>query len=171
MASAVGLQNADLVLLEILRQPMGQWVPVPRRQRARLSRLVALGLAEASSKRLAGRDRNTVRTGRVTHTGRDLLLGWLDRNAITPTAGAVRFGLSERQRFGYEVIRRSIARTGIAPSVREIQAAMGLTSTSAVIRMLDDLEARGWIQREPRKSRSIRLVDENAGRPMPRMAS
>ncbi len=171
MGSVVGLQNADLVLLETLRQPMGQWVPVPRRERARLSRLVALGLAEASSKRLAGSDRKTIRTGRVTHAGRDLLLDWLGRNAVTPQGGAVRFGLSARQRFGYEVIRRSISRTGIAPSVREIQEAMGLTSTSAVIRMLDDLESRGWIQREPHRSRSIRLVDESAGCPVPRMAS
>ena len=47
---------------------------------------------------------------------------------------------------------------GIPPSVREIGAAVGLSSTSSVQANLDALEQAGYIQRDPLKKRTIRIM-------------
>ena len=52
---------------------------------------------------------------------------------------------------------------GVPPSVREIGAAVGLSSTSSVQANLDALEKAGYIQRDPLKKRTIRILgrDDN----------
>ena len=53
------------------------------------------------------------------------------------------------------------SQTNIAPpSVREIGAAVGLSSTSSVQANLDALESAGLIERDPMLKRSIRLVGQ-----------
>lgn len=58
----------------------------------------------------------------------------------------------------YDFIRSSILTHHFSPTVREIGAAVFL-SHSSVMPHLSYLEARGWIEREPYKARSIRLGD------------
>jgi hypothetical protein len=47
---------------------------------------------------------------------------------------------------------------GRSPTIRELQEALGISSTSVVVRRLDRLTAQGRIRREPRIRRSIRIV-------------
>lgn len=47
---------------------------------------------------------------------------------------------------------------GVPPSVREICAAVGLKSTSSVQANLDALEEAGYIERDPMRKRSIRVL-------------
>lgn len=46
------------------------------------------------------------------------------------------------------------------PSVREIGEAVGLSSSSTVHNHLNQLERRGFIRRDPSKSRTVQLVEE-----------
>ena len=65
--------------------------------------------------------------------------------------------ISKTQMKIYEyLIERS--QDGIPPSVREIGAAVGLSSTSSVQANLDALEQAGYIQRDPLKKRTIRIM-------------
>lgn len=50
------------------------------------------------------------------------------------------------------------AHGGVAPSVREIQAELGLASPSGPSRVLDSLERQGLIARDPHRGRNIRLT-------------
>lgn len=49
---------------------------------------------------------------------------------------------------------------GVPPSVREIGAAVGLSSTSSVQTNLDALEEAGYIERDPLLKRSIRVLGQ-----------
>lgn len=55
--------------------------------------------------------------------------------------------LTARQAVALNAIVKHIADNGFAPTVRELGAALGLTSTQAVTEMLDRLEVAGWISR------------------------
>lgn len=57
----------------------------------------------------------------------------------------------------YEYISKCIKRDGYAPSVRDIQAELGIKSTSTVHSYLGRLERAGYIVREQGKSRTIRI--------------
>ena len=59
-----------------------------------------------------------------------------------------------------DFIRKFKASEHMAPTVREIQAGCGLSSTSVVAFQLDMLEERGALKRRPRTSRSITLPEE-----------
>ena len=59
----------------------------------------------------------------------------------------------------YAFIRAYIAENGHPPTLREIAAALYL-STGAVYRCLDKLEAQGRITRKPNRSRGITLLDK-----------
>ena len=74
--------------------------------------------------------------------------------------------MSERQRRILAFLEEFIDDNGYPPSIREIQAALGLSSTSVVDYNLNLLQKRNLIHREPRSSRSITLV----GRRGPRKA-
>jgi repressor LexA len=74
-------------------------------------------------------------------------------------------GLTPRQRKVLEVIRDWVERFGYPPSVREIGDAVGLTSTSSVHHQLRTLERKGYLRRDPNRTRAVdvRGPDESAG--------
>lgn len=69
------------------------------------------------------------------------------------------YGLTPRQRDALDFIKTFDERHGFSPSVREVQLALGLSSTSGVIRILDGLQQRGAIRRLPRCVRSIAIIE------------
>ncbi|MCR4593760.1 MAG: transcriptional repressor LexA [Clostridiales bacterium] len=52
------------------------------------------------------------------------------------------------------------SQSGYHPTVREIGAAVGLSSTSSVQACLDALEKKGYIERDPMLKRSIRVLGQ-----------
>src|SRR5687768_10131035 len=64
-------------------------------------------------------------------------------------------GLTERQRTILEVIRTSVTSRGYPPSIREIGDAVGLTSTSSVHHQLRTLERKGYLRRDPNRTRAV----------------
>jgi repressor LexA len=68
---------------------------------------------------------------------------------VDPTA------LTPRQRRVLEVIRDWVERFGYPPSVREIGDAVGLTSTSSVHHQLRTLERKGYLRRDPNRTRAV----------------
>ena len=66
--------------------------------------------------------------------------------------------LSKTQNAIFEYIKNKISQTGVAPSVREIAAAVGLRSTSSVQYNLNILEEEGLIKRDANLKRTIRLA-------------
>ncbi len=71
--------------------------------------------------------------------------------------------LSRRQQQILEFIRESVQSRGFPPSIREIGEAVGLSSSSTVHSHLRNLEAKGYIRRNPSKPRSIELLDDQKG--------
>ena len=82
-----------------------------------------------------------------------------------PDPPAAPAGLTPRQRKVLEVIRDWVERFGYPPSVREIGDAVGLTSTSSVHHQLRTLERKGYLRRDPNRTRAVdvRGPDEPAG--------
>lgn len=74
--------------------------------------------------------------------------------------------LSQRQQKILDYIIDQIRTQGYGPTVREIVSYVGDKSPTSVHRHLRTLEARGYILREPNKSRSIRLADQLRGLPL-----
>lgn len=78
------------------------------------------------------------------------------------TQNSSQTGLSHRQSEILAVIQASMNEHGYAPSMREIGAAVGLTSTASVKYQLEILEAKGFIRRDESKGRALELTpDEN----------
>lgn len=69
--------------------------------------------------------------------------------------------MSERQRQILRYLEDFIRENGYPPSIRQIQTALGISSTSVVDYNLDLLEKRGLIRRQSRTSRSITLAGES----------
>lgn len=69
-----------------------------------------------------------------------------------------RRALTRRQAAILACIRESVAQRGYPPTVREIGATVGLSSTSAVKYQLDVLTAAGYIVRDPRVARTIMVL-------------
>ncbi len=67
----------------------------------------------------------------------------------------------------YDFIRDTHAATGLVPSVREIRAAIGVSSIGTVGYWLDRLEALNLIRRDAGKNRSIQLRGESPTVPVP----
>jgi repressor LexA len=67
-------------------------------------------------------------------------------------------GLSERQKKILDVLEWHQNQTGYPPSIREICTKAEISSTSVVNYYLDQLEEMGFIERDGRVSRGIRLV-------------
>lgn len=61
----------------------------------------------------------------------------------------------------FEYIKTTLSEKGIAPSVREIGAALGLKSTSTVQYNLNALELAGYIERDSNLKRTIRIAGVN----------
>ena len=68
--------------------------------------------------------------------------------------------LTKKQEAILTYIRDCIKEKGYPPAVREICAAVGLSSTSSVHSQLKNLEDKGYIRRDPAKNRSIEIIDE-----------
>ncbi|MFL0249815.1 transcriptional repressor LexA [Clostridium neuense] len=60
----------------------------------------------------------------------------------------------------YEFIRQEVLDKGYPPSVREICAKVGLSSTSTVHSHLSKLEKKGLIKRDPTKPRAIEIIKD-----------
>ncbi|MBQ8551840.1 MAG: transcriptional repressor LexA [Clostridia bacterium] len=69
--------------------------------------------------------------------------------------------LTEREREIYDFILNAIKNEGYAPSVRDICNALNMKSTSTVHTYLARLEEKGMIQKDPGKSRTLRV--DNGG--------
>jgi repressor LexA len=72
-----------------------------------------------------------------------------------PTESTESTALTPRQRKVLEVIRDWVERFGYPPSVREIGDAVGLTSTSSVHHQLRTLERKGYLRRDPNRTRAV----------------
>lgn len=67
--------------------------------------------------------------------------------------------ITKRQQAVLDDIRRHILEKGYGPTVREVCQDLGLSSPSTVHVHLKALEEKGYIKRDPLKSRSISLTD------------
>lgn len=67
--------------------------------------------------------------------------------------------LTEKQQEVYNFLVKQMSE-GFPPSVREICAATGIKSTSSVHAILNFLDEEGYIMRDPKNSRSIRINSE-----------
>ncbi len=76
--------------------------------------------------------------------------------------------LTPRQQQIIEVIRSSIAEQGYPPTVREIGAAVGLSSPASVQNHLSALEERGYIRRGALRRRALELVTAKVDASAPR---
>ena len=69
--------------------------------------------------------------------------------------------ISDKQQQILEYCKKTILNKGYPPSVRDICEAVGLKSTSSVFSHLEKLEKNGYIKRDPAKSRTIEIIDED----------
>ncbi|MBP3321265.1 MAG: transcriptional repressor LexA [Clostridia bacterium] len=70
--------------------------------------------------------------------------------------------LTDKEKKIYEYIADTINSEGYPPSVRDIQTALHIKSTSTVHSYLERLEEKGYIRREKGKSRSMRVDEPSA---------
>ena len=75
--------------------------------------------------------------------------------------------LSERQRSILEFLNEYIEENGYPPSIREIGAATGTSSTSVVSYNLKRLEERGYLSRDRQVSRGLKLTSTARAEVMP----
>lgn len=68
-------------------------------------------------------------------------------------------GITKKQKAVLECIEAYIAEKGYGPSVRDVCERLGLSSPSTVHVHLKGLEEKGYINRDPLKSRSITLAN------------
>ncbi len=68
--------------------------------------------------------------------------------------------LTKKQQEVLKYIKKCILEQGYPPSVREIGREVNLKSTSSVFSHLEQLEKLGYIRRDPSKSRTIEVLDE-----------
>jgi repressor LexA len=66
-------------------------------------------------------------------------------------------GLTPRQQRVLATIKEAIETRGYPPSMREIGAAVGLTSSSSVAHQLKVLEEKGFLRRDPNRPRAIEV--------------
>ena len=69
--------------------------------------------------------------------------------------------LTAKQQEILEYIKNTILKKGYPPAVRDICEAVKLKSTSSVHSHLETLEKNGYIRRDPTKSRTIEIIDDN----------
>jgi repressor LexA len=74
-------------------------------------------------------------------------------------------GLSPKQQKILDFLRRFIRERDYPPSIRDIQIACGISSTSVVDYNLKALERMGYIRRDKEISRAIELLDGSGRRP------
>ena len=69
--------------------------------------------------------------------------------------------ITPKQQEILDYLKSEILSKGFPPSVREICSAVNLKSTSSVFSHLEKLEKNGYIRRDPTKSRTIEILDDN----------
>jgi repressor LexA len=69
--------------------------------------------------------------------------------------------LTDRQRQVLDFIKSETERQGFPPTVRDIGAAVGLSSSSTVHAHLTALEAKGLIRRDPSKPRALEVMSRH----------
>lgn len=69
--------------------------------------------------------------------------------------------LTKRQKEILNYIKEYIVKFGYPPTVREIGAALGVSSPATIHAHLNNLEAKGFIKKEEAKNRAIELLVEN----------
>ena len=67
--------------------------------------------------------------------------------------------LTKKQALIIDFIKDFTARQGESPSYREIMAALGLSSVSAVAEHIDNLVNKGALKKVPGAARSLEIVD------------
>lgn len=70
--------------------------------------------------------------------------------------------LNDKEKRVYEFITDTITSEGYPPTVRDIQTALHIKSTATVHSYLEKLEEKGYIRRDPGKSRSMRVDEPTA---------
>ena len=71
--------------------------------------------------------------------------------------------LTDRQLQILDFIKAEVRRVGFPPTVRDIGAAVGLSSSSTVHSHLAALEAKGLIRRDPSKPRALEVIGHEDG--------
>lgn len=66
--------------------------------------------------------------------------------------------LAPRQAAALSFIRRYIAEHEFSPSLEDIRAQLGVSSRNAVAELIDKLERKGFIEREPGSRRGLRVI-------------
>ena len=69
--------------------------------------------------------------------------------------------ITPKQQEILDFLKKEILMKGYPPAVREICEAVHLKSTSSVHSHLETLEKNGYIRRDPTKSRTIEIIDDN----------
>ena len=69
--------------------------------------------------------------------------------------------ITAKQQEILDYIKDEILKRGYPPTVREICETVNLKSTSSVHSHLETLEKNGYIRRDPTKSRTIEIIDDN----------
>ena len=95
------------------------------------------------------------------------MVAWLavalpESNKHTEMTSKLTDQLTDRQARILEYIRYQNKVRNYPPSVREIGEAVGLSSSSTVHNHLNQLERRGLIRRDPSKSRTVQLVQDES---------
>lgn len=65
--------------------------------------------------------------------------------------------LTKKEKMVFDYLVQSINENGYAPSVRDIGSSLGIKSTSSVHLYLHNLEAKGFIEQDANKKRTIRI--------------
>jgi repressor LexA len=71
--------------------------------------------------------------------------------------------LKPRERDILEFMKKQIAKKGYPPTVREINAALGIKSTSTTHKDIERIEHKGYIKKDPSKPRAIMITDPESG--------
>jgi repressor LexA len=69
--------------------------------------------------------------------------------------------LKPREKQILEFMKKQIAAKGYPPTVREINAALGIKSTSTTHKDIERLEQKGYIRKDPSKPRAIMVTDSS----------
>ena len=73
---------------------------------------------------------------------------------------------SKREKAILKFIEDQVMQNGYPPSVREIGKAVGLSSTATVHAYLEKLEKQGFIKKEDKKGRTLKVIKGTDGQPL-----
>lgn len=73
----------------------------------------------------------------------------------------MKYALTKRQGEALAFIRKFIKEQGIAPSTAELAKGLGLASKSRAYYLIEGLEKRGYVKKQPHLARSLTLVSDD----------